>query len=178
MVIRLWRARLAAAGLAIAVGVTAAFAAAAMGITAKSANNGALGTTILVSATGRTLYHYRDDTKTSAKCNGACATIWPPLLIAAGHKPVAGPGITASKLGTVKRPDGKMQVTYAGYPLYSYSGDSKAGQVNGQGFEGEWHAIAASGGLIMRAAKPTSSGGATTTTTTATTSGGGYGYGG
>src|SRR5262249_61089354 len=79
------------------------------------------------------------------------------------------------KCGTVKRPDGKMQVTYAGYPLYFYGGDSKAGQVNGQGIEGEWHAIAPSGALVTKAAKPASTGGATTTTTSS--NGGGYGDG-
>jgi predicted lipoprotein with Yx(FWY)xxD motif len=152
-----------------------------MGITAKSASNSSLGTTILVSATGRTLYHYRADTKTSAKCNGSCATQWPPLLIAAGHKPVAGPGVTASKLGMVMRADGKMQVTYAGYPLYRFAGDTKAGQVNGQGLGGLWHVVAASGALVMKAAAKASSGdsmgGGATTTTTTTTSGGGGGYG-
>src|SRR5690349_24477372 len=132
---RLSRGSLVAAGLAVAVGMTAALATGAVSFTMKSAKSSALGTTIVVNAKGKTLYRYKDDTKTSAKCNGSCAATWPPLLVAAGTKPVAGAGVTGSKLGTLKRSDGKMQVTYGGYPLYLFSGDSKAGDVNGQGLE-------------------------------------------
>src|SRR5262249_18989441 len=129
---RLSKGALAAAVLAIAVGATA-LAGSAVTFTMKSAKSTALGTTIVVNASGKTLYHYADDKKNTVKCNGSCATTWPPLLIAAGKKPVAGAGLTASKVGTVKRPDGKIQVTYGGYPLYLFSGDAKAGDVNGQG---------------------------------------------
>jgi hypothetical protein len=79
----------------------------------------------------------------------------------------------------VMRSDGKMQVTYAGYPLYRFAGDTKAGQVNGQGLGGQWHVVAASGALVMKAAtKPSSgaTGGGGATTTTTTSGGGGYGY--
>src|SRR5262249_51465980 len=137
MVFRLKRSSLVAAGLAVALGVTA-FAAAAAAVTLKSSDNSALGTPIVGSSTGKTLYRYHDDTKSSAKCTGACAASWPPLLVAAGKKPVAGKGLTASKLGMLKRTDGKTQVTYGGYPLYFFAGDKKAGDVNGQGLEGEW----------------------------------------
>jgi predicted lipoprotein with Yx(FWY)xxD motif len=179
MALRLSRGSLVAAGLAVAIGVTA-LAAGAVAFTMKSASNSALGTTIVVSANGRTLYHYSPDKKNAATCAGACAKTWPPLFIAAGKKPVAGAGLTASKLGTVKRPDGKTQVTYGGYALYLFSGDSKAGDVNGQSLEGVWHAVAPSGAIVMKlassaAASSTSSGYGTTTTTT-TSSGGGYGY--
>jgi predicted lipoprotein with Yx(FWY)xxD motif len=175
---RLSGGSLVAAGLALAIAI-AAFAATAAAFTVKSAKNSALGTTIVVSATGRSLYHYGPENKNAVKCTGSCATTWPPLLIAAGKKPVAGAGLTASKLGTVKRPDGKTQVTYGGFALYLFSGDAKAGDVNGQGLEGVWHAVGSSGAVVMKSASAgsssTSSGyGATTTTTTS--SGGGYGY--
>jgi predicted lipoprotein with Yx(FWY)xxD motif len=157
---------------AVALGVTA-FASSAVGLTVKSSKNASLGATIVVSATGKTLYN------PTVKCTGACAETWPPLLIAAGHKPVAGPGLTASKLGTVKRTDGKMQVTYAGHALYLYSGDAKPGQANGQGTGGIWHVVAASGAIVTKmpaaaAGGSSSSSGYGTTTTTSTS--GGYGY--
>ncbi len=142
---------LALAVTAAALGVTAAFASAAIGLTMKSSKNAALGATIVVSATGKTLYHTNVEHKNTVKCTGSCAQSWPPLLIAAGKKPVAGPGVTASKLGTVKRPDGKTQVTYGGYALYLYAGDSKAGEINGQGAAGLWHAVAASGAVVTSA---------------------------
>jgi predicted lipoprotein with Yx(FWY)xxD motif len=181
---------LVAAGLAVALGVTA-FAGAGVAVTLKSSANSALGTPIVVSATGKTLYRYHDDTKGSVKCTGACVASWPPLLVAAGKKPVAGKGLTASKLGTVKRPDGRTQVTYGGYALYFFAGDKKSGEVNGQGLEGEWHAVAPSGALVTKAATAspaapaasssagttTSDDGAATTTTTPSGGGGGmYGY--
>jgi len=179
---RLSRGSLAAVGLAITMGITAALASGGVAFTVKSSNNASLGTTIVVNATGKTLYRYRDDTKNTVKCTGACAASWPPLLVAAGKKPVAGTGVSASKLGTVKRSDGKTQVTYGGYALYLFSGDTKAGQANGQGLEGEWHAVAPSGALVTKAAAAAGSssssvGGGSTTTTPA--SGGGsndYGY--
>src|SRR5262245_19714849 len=103
MALRLSRGSLVAAVLAV-VFASVAFASTAVAYTMKSARNTALGTTIVVSATGKTLYHYADDTKNKVKCTGSCATTWPPLLIAAGKKPVAGAGLTAAKLGVVKRP--------------------------------------------------------------------------
>jgi predicted lipoprotein with Yx(FWY)xxD motif len=72
--------------------------------------------------------------------------------VAASAKPVAGPGAAASRLGTIKRPDGKTQVTYGGKPLYRFSGDRKAGDVNGQGNGGIWWAIAPSGAVVKKAA--------------------------
>jgi hypothetical protein len=65
-------------------------------------------------------------------------------------KPVAGSGVRASLLGTIKRPDGKLQVTYAGKPLYLYSGDSKPGQANGQGVNQAWYAITPSGSVTTK----------------------------
>ena len=76
---------------------------------------------ILVDSTGRTLYLFKADVRTSSACSGACATAWPPLL--ADGKPTAGTGLTASKLGTTTRSDGTRQVTYNGHPLYLFIKD-------------------------------------------------------
>jgi predicted lipoprotein with Yx(FWY)xxD motif len=112
---------------------------------------------ILVGANGRTLYHDSAEGKNVVKCTGACSTHWPPLLIAPGAKPAAGPGVNSSWLGTVKRPDGKLQVTYRGMPLYLFAGDKMAGDVKGQGGAGIWHAIAPTGAIVTRAVGATSS---------------------
>ncbi len=149
------RLRLAAIAIVTVFGVVTAVAAAqpvsvkAL-VTVKSTQNLSLGK-ILVNAKGRTLYHYSSERKNAVKCTAACAAKWPPLLIGAGAKPIAAPGVTAKLLGTVKRPDGKLQVTYRGFALYLYSGDKKTGDVEGQGNGGIWHAIAApSGSLVMK----------------------------
>lgn len=143
------RNRFAAALLAvIGAGVLAiAATGSATKATVSVASNATLGK-IIVGASGMTLYHYTDDHGKVVKCSGACAAQWPPVLIGKTAKPVAGAGIKASKLGTVKRSDGTVQVTYNGYALYRFAGDTKPGQVNGQGLEKEWYAIAASGALV------------------------------
>jgi predicted lipoprotein with Yx(FWY)xxD motif len=104
---------------------------------AQEALNPTLGRTVLTTTRGRTLYSLSAETGGRFICTGACASTWKPLVLPAGVKP-AGP----VKLGTVKRPDGKTQVTFKGRPLYSFSGDSKAGDVNGEGIKdvGTWHA--------------------------------------
>jgi predicted lipoprotein with Yx(FWY)xxD motif len=133
--------------------VLVAFAAAAVGgvagagtrsATVFSIRNTSLGA-ILVGAGDRTLYHDAAEKRDRIACTGSCAQRWPPLVVVAGAKPLAGRGITASLLGTVRRPDGRIQVTYRGLPLYFFSGDMKAGEVNGQGDGGTWHALAPSG---------------------------------
>jgi predicted lipoprotein with Yx(FWY)xxD motif len=144
--------------------------------TVKTADNATLGT-IVVNATGRTLYHYMPDKGTKIACTGACASIWPPDLIAKSAKPVAGPGIKASKLGTITRPDGTVQVTYYGLPLYRFSGDSKNGQVKGQGYQKLWYAVSPAGAVVKLSATPKASTGGGSSSTS-TTSGGGYGGGG
>jgi predicted lipoprotein with Yx(FWY)xxD motif len=64
------------------------------------------------------------------------------------RKPTVGAGLKASMLGTTTRRDGKLQVTYAGHPLYFFAQDKKAGQVNGQGFVhfgAAWWVVSAAG---------------------------------
>ena len=144
------------------VGAGAAVAATRSAVIVKAAKNTTLNTKILVNQTGRTLYHLTTEKGKKFTCTGACATIWPPLTVPKGVKPVAGPGITKSKLSTIKRPDGRIQVTYAGLTLYRYSGDSKAGQANGEGIQNIWYAISPTGKQVKKASS---------------TGGGGYGGG-
>jgi predicted lipoprotein with Yx(FWY)xxD motif len=119
---------------------------AAAGVTVKVATT-KLGR-ILTDANGRTLYLFKKDNGAMSSCSGACASIWPPLT--AGTR-VAGPGIAAAKLGSIKRADGKTEATYAGHPLYTYAGDTKPGDTHGQGlddFGAEWYVLAPSGRQI------------------------------
>ena len=90
--------------------------------------------TVLVNAAGLTLYDLPSEANGNITCTGACAQAWPPLLAAGGKVPSA-PSAIASKLGTVNRPDGGVQVTYNGLPLYTFAGES-AGQASGQGVSG------------------------------------------
>ena len=104
---------------------------------AKEAENTTLNETILVTMKGKTLYSLSAETKGRFICTGACLASWKPLVVPAGVKPT-GP----VALSTRKRPDGRTQVTYKGLPLYSFNGDTKPGEANGQGLKdvGTWHA--------------------------------------
>jgi predicted lipoprotein with Yx(FWY)xxD motif len=103
---------------------------------------------VLVAANGRTLYLFTADKGKTSVCYGRCATYWPPLI---AQTPTAGTGLNASLLGTTKRKDGKLQVTYGGHPLYFFAEDKKPGDVNGQGFVhfgGPWWVVSAAGKKI------------------------------
>jgi predicted lipoprotein with Yx(FWY)xxD motif len=104
---------------------------------------------ILVDSQSRSLYLFQKDVGTKSACTGACAAAWPPLR--ATGKPVVGTALSASKVGTTARSDGKPQVTYNGHPLYLYSADQKPGDTNGQGlnaFGGGWFALSAAGNMV------------------------------
>ena len=112
------------------------------------ANEGNLGK-ILVDSQGRSLYLFQKDAGTKSACTGACAAAWPPLR--ATGKPMVGTALSASKVGTTARSDGKPQITYNGHPLYLYSADQKPGDTNGQGlnlFGGGWFALSAAGNMV------------------------------
>lgn len=101
---------------------------------------------VLVDSGGFTLYDFHKDEGTQSSCYGACAGVWPPLL--SDGEPRPGNGASAAKLGTTKRQDGTVQVTYAGHPLYTYAADRKPGEANGHdidSFGAEWYALTASG---------------------------------
>jgi predicted lipoprotein with Yx(FWY)xxD motif len=104
---------------------------------------------VLVDAQGRTLYLFEADKGTKSACDGACASVWPPLT--AKGKPTAGAGLTASMLGTTKRADGTTEVTYNGHPLYTYVGDSAPGQTSGQNLDdygAEWYVLSSRGDKV------------------------------
>jgi len=106
---------------------------------------------ILVDSKGITLYDFVKDKGTTSVCYGACAALWPPLI--SKGKPIAGPGVRSSLLGTTKRKDGKLEVTYNGHPLYYFVTDRKPGQTTGQGvkqFGGPWWVLSAAGKEIHR----------------------------
>jgi len=116
--------------------------------------------TVLTDAQGLTLYWFAIDTPTMSNCNGSCATYWPPVI----GTPSAASGATLTgKLSTIKRSDGQVQATYEGHPLYTYKGDTAAGQASGNGVNasgGLWWAMTPSGNIIKGGAAPaTSSGG-------------------
>ena len=117
---------------------------------------------ILVNSKGHTLYLFRKDRNGKSACSGSCASFWPPLL--SRGKPTAGPGVKRSLLGTTRRSNGSLQVTYSKHPLYAYSLDKQAGQTKGEGalaFGAKWYAVSARGTAVVKAP-------ATTTTTTTT----------
>ncbi len=114
---------------------------------------------ILTGANGMTLYTYSGDSAGTSTCTGGCATAWPPLTVPAGQQPSAGSGVTGT-LSTLARADGTTQVAYDGMPLYYWQGDTKAGDVTGDGVNGFAVAKAAGGGGAPPAsAAPSSSGG-------------------
>ena len=103
---------------------------------------------VLVSSSGRTLYEFTHDRTNKDTCvaiNG-CSGTWPPLL--SSGRLSAASGVQASLLSTIKLSNGSRQVTYAGHPLYLYSGDSGPGETEYVGvreFGGNWYAINSSG---------------------------------
>jgi predicted lipoprotein with Yx(FWY)xxD motif len=122
--------------------------------------------TVLTGKDGLTLYIFKRDTSpNTSACTGDCAGTWPPLTVAAGQTPTAGSGVTGT-LATFARTDGTTQVSYGGAALYYYSGDSAAGDANGQGKGNIWFAATPSGTsggspAPSSAASPAASGGGT-----------------
>jgi predicted lipoprotein with Yx(FWY)xxD motif len=101
---------------------------------------------VLVDSKGLTLYDFHKDKGATSSCYGGCAQVWPSLP--SEGAPQAGEGAVASKLGTTKRKDGTVQVTYAGHPLYTYVEDTKPGDTKGNGlssFGAPWQALKPSG---------------------------------
>jgi len=135
-------------------------------VNSAMASVGGTQTTVLTAPDGHTLYYFTPDTAGgSSTCTGSCAALWPALKSASPTEAAAATG----KLTVVGG-----QVVYNGHPLYEYSGDSAAGQANGEGIMGKWYV-----------ATPTLAAGAGPGTTTpsspsspSTSGGGSGGYGG
>jgi predicted lipoprotein with Yx(FWY)xxD motif len=105
---------------------------------------------ILVDDSGRTLYGFTKDKPGASKCDADCIAVWPALTSAKDVK--AGTGTDAALLKETKLGEGAEQAVYGDWPLYYYVGDAAAGDVNGQGLDGEWFVIAADGKLIKKTA--------------------------
>lgn len=101
----------------------------------------------LVGEDGKTLYLLTKDPKGSSSCTGNCASAWPPFTLDAGETALAGVGVTGT-ISTIQRPDGSTQVAINGVPLYYFSGDSAAGDTQGEGSNGVWFVVGADGAAI------------------------------
>jgi predicted lipoprotein with Yx(FWY)xxD motif len=104
---------------------------------------------ILVDGKGISLYMFVADAGTQSTCYSSCAAIWPPLLTTGAPQAISG--AQATLLGTTTRTDGKVEVTYAGHPLYYFFKDKASGDTLGQGVDGFgalWWVMAPSGALI------------------------------
>jgi len=102
------------------------------------------GAAVLTNAQGFTLYWFAPDTATTSQCKGSCAQIWPPVKGPA----TSGPGVPGM-LSTIARSDGTTQATYDRHPLYTYVGDTRPGQANGNNLNlngGLWHEVTAGAG--------------------------------
>jgi predicted lipoprotein with Yx(FWY)xxD motif len=150
-------------GLVLTIGAVAAALSLVFGLSVASASSSAHAGTkvavassplgrILVDRRGRTLYLFAKERNGRSACSGACAAYWPPLI--ASGKPHAVAGARASLLGTTRRADGRLQVTYRRHPLYRFSGDTRRGLTSGQGlddFGGKWWVVSPAGKKIASA---------------------------
>jgi predicted lipoprotein with Yx(FWY)xxD motif len=108
---------------------------------------------------GKTLYVFTADSANKTTCTDTCAQTWPPFTVSSSDTLTPGAGVSG-KLTTFARPDGTMQVAINGFPLYYYSGDTKAGDTTGQGKFGKWFVASPTGAApAASAAPPASSGG-------------------
>ena len=152
------RAPLLLAGLIVAATSTATVASAAGGAARANDSRAAkiqlrhtgVGK-VLVDGSGFTLYRFSKDPRNSDTCVkiSECTNLWPPLM--SSGRPIAGPGVRAALLSTIKLPGGGRQVTYAGHPLYRYSPATEKGEtgyVGAQQFGGSWYALNSAGGSV------------------------------
>jgi len=104
---------------------------------------------ILFDGRGKALYAFGRDGRGRSRCSGECARRWPPFVVT--RKPRAAAGVKGALIGTIRRSDGKLQVTYGKRPLYFYVGDRQPGQVlcqNVTEFGGLWLVVRPSGKLV------------------------------
>jgi predicted lipoprotein with Yx(FWY)xxD motif len=151
------------AGVGAALIVAAVIATGAMALTGSSSaskpvvkTGHVLGKKALVSRSGFTLYSLSAETHGRFICTDkTCMSLWKPLTVARGTKPTG-----ASHLATVRRPDGRTQVTFSGKPLYTFVNDTKPGQAKGEGFKdvGTWHIAALSATTKTAPAEPMNQG--------------------
>jgi len=160
------RPRMIVAAAAVAAFASASFALHPAATHAAQANGAVVSTAktslgrIIVNSSGRTLYLFEKDRNGKSACSGQCAVFWPPL-ITSGKPGVTG-GARASLIGSTRRADGRLQVTYNHHPLYTFVKDKKAGQTNGEGvnaFGAGWDALSPAGAKIEKPSAPAQGGG-------------------
>jgi predicted lipoprotein with Yx(FWY)xxD motif len=179
-------ALLATAAVALAAGDGASSSSKSTAVVSVSARSVPGLGLVLVNSAGRTLYMFVPDKRKAVTCFLVCAKIWPPLKLPAGAKLAAAGGVKGALLSSDADKAGGRVVTYNGWPLYTYLGDSKAGVAAGQALNvngGLWYVLTPAGALIKT--KPSSSssgsgskssgskGSGTPVKTTTTTAGGG-----
>ena len=106
--------------------------------------------TVVVSKSGLTLYGFTSD-RGSSSCNGGCASTWVPWIANGSVTVKAGSGLNQKLVGTIRRSNGRKQITYGGHPLYHFIGDTQAGQQNGEGKQlngGYWYVISKQGKFL------------------------------
>ena len=141
------------AGPSLAAAVVAALALVACGSSSSAAGGPSVRVgksrfgAILVDGAGRSLYVFGRDVAGRSACAGACARVWPPARVAGS--PRAGAGVAAAGLGAIRRPDRSVQLTYDNHPLYTFSGDTAAGQIGGEGFLGTWFLVSPAGTKVV-----------------------------
>ena len=92
-------------------------------------NNG-----VLANKEGKTLYIFTKDAAGKSNCNGGCASAWPPFA-------VANPALAGGEFSIVTRDEGAKQWAFKGQPLYFFAGDTKPGEMNGEGSGGVWFVV-------------------------------------
>jgi predicted lipoprotein with Yx(FWY)xxD motif len=108
-----------------------------------------LGTILAAGPKRTTVYLFEADKGGKSHCSGACAKAWPPV-VTSGHAQAAGHAVP-SDLGTIKRSDGRTQVTYKGHPLYWFEGDTNSASTSGEGskaFGAGWYVMRANGSKV------------------------------
>ncbi len=182
---RMRPSRWAALMLAVLAGVLGVAACGSAGAPAGTGTSAGSGGTVvrsgagsagayLTDGAGRTVYLWEGGSKSRSACSGGCAAAWPPVITHAA--PTAQGAARMADLGTLTRADSTVQVTYAGHPLYYYSGDTAPGQTNGQGSNGfgsKWWLVTPAGTALTGSIPAQTSGVSPGTTSTGTSK---YGY--
>jgi predicted lipoprotein with Yx(FWY)xxD motif len=150
-----WPAVLAAA-LSLCIVSTAAMA--AVGKTVTVTTHQTSRGKVLAAANGHSLYMFSGDKGGKSSCNGTCASAWPPVRTGAHAAAARGSGVNSTLLGTTRRSDGTLQVTYNKHPLYLFPKDKMPGQITGEnasGYGGHFDLVNTAGNAV----KPKSGGG-------------------
>lgn len=106
---------------------------------------------ILTTADGMTVYGFTTDTNGESSCVDGCADAWPPVAVDGEQLPA---GMDADVFSVIERPDGSYQLKAGDWPLYTFMGDTAAGQTNGQGTGGTWFVVKPDGQLNQGDAAP------------------------